>query len=236
MKPHRFVLFVLIAACSSSSESPGTVGDTSDGSAEEVATDSGGDAGTEVYDSATDAGGCTVVHAVPSDGSPDCNCDDGSVCVFAPGAPDGGYAFCAPMAAGCEGVPTCECMGYCACESITGEGCATVNDVGIQCVPWTSRRDRKRDIHYIDEEERAGLAARALSVPLATYQYKTDAPDARRRLGFIIEDQANPSFAVDDDRTHVDLYGYASMLLATVQQQHEEIEALKKRVATLEAR
>jgi hypothetical protein len=236
MKPHRFVLVVMIsAACSSSSESPGTVGDSavdaSDTHVDEVATDSSGDAGTD-----TNGAGCGDVGFVGADGSAAaCDCEAGTICVQGV-AVAGSYAFCVPIAAGCSGTPTCECMGQCVCEHAESVGCATVNDVGITCQTATSRRDRKRDIHYVDDAERAELAARALATPLATYQYKTDAPDARHRLGFIIDDQPDPSFAVDDDRTHVDVYGYASLLLATVQEQHEEIEALKKRVAALERR
>jgi hypothetical protein len=238
MKPHRFVLAVMIsAACSSSSES-GTSSDASvdtndgasDGSAE-VATDSSVDAGSDLG-----GGGCGDVAFVGADGTAaPCDCEAGTICVQGVGI-GGSYAFCTPIVDECHGTPTCDCMGNCVCEAAERVGCATVSDVGITCTTATSRRDRKRDIHYIDDGERADLAARALSVPLATYQYKTDAPDARHRLGFIIDDQPDPSFAVDDDRTHVDLYGYTSMLLATVQQQHDEIEALKKRVATLEAR
>jgi hypothetical protein len=75
-----------------------------------------------------------------------------------------------------------------------------------------------------------------MSISLASYSYKNDPPTARRRLGFIIDDQPDPSFAVDDDRTHVDLYGYTSMLLATVQEQQKEIAELKRRVDRLEGK
>jgi hypothetical protein len=52
----------------------------------------------------------------------------------------------------------------------------------------------------------------------------------------LIDDQPDPSPAVAADRTHVDEYGYTSMLLATVQQQAREIEELRRRVAALEHR
>jgi hypothetical protein len=124
-------------------------------------------------------------------------------------------------------------MGKCACGPWLYEGCHTNSD-SLECNGPISRRDRKRDIHDLDDAERARIADEAMSIPLASYAYKSDPAAARRRLGFIIDDQPDPSFAVDDDRTHVDLYGYTSMLLATIQQQHEEVEALERRVDALE--
>ena len=67
---------------------------------------------------------------------------------------------------------------------------------------------------------------------LATYRYKEEPNEARAHLGFIIDDMPD-SFAVAADRRHADLYGYTSMLLATVQEQQERIEALEKQVNAL---
>ena len=89
-----------------------------------------------------------------------------------------------------------------------------------------SRRALKADISYVDDAERADLARQALQIPLATYRY--------RHLGFIIDDQPATSPAVQQDRTHVDEYGYTSMLLATVQEQQRQLDALQKRLDTLE--
>jgi hypothetical protein len=105
----------------------------------------------------------------------------------------------------------------------------------IDCNNGTiSRRSFKEDITYVEDTERAELARAALDTRLARYRYKTEPVDARRHLGFIIDDQPDPSPAVDGDRTHVDLYGYSSMLLAAVQEQSKEIRALRERVQTLE--
>jgi hypothetical protein len=100
----------------------------------------------------------------------------------------------------------------------------------------TSRRAAKDDIVYVDDKEREALAQQTLDIPLARYRYKQEPPDARRRLGFIIDDQPDPSPAVLADRTHVDEYGYTSMLLATVQQQAKELQELRRRVEELEQR
>jgi hypothetical protein len=88
----------------------------------------------------------------------------------------------------------------------------------------------------VDDKERAALARQTLGIPLARYRYKEEPPDARRRPGFIIDDQPDPSPAVLADRTHVDEYGYTSMLLATVQQQSKELRELRRRIEELEQR
>jgi hypothetical protein len=98
-----------------------------------------------------------------------------------------------------------------------------------------SRRKFKDDIDYVDDAVRAELAQEALDTRLAQYRYKTEPAGGRRHLGFIIDDQPDPSPAVEADRTHVDLYGYTSMLLAAVQEQSKEIRALRERIDTLES-
>jgi hypothetical protein len=63
-------------------------------------------------------------------------------------------------------------------------------------------------------------------------RYTTDAAAAPERLGFLIDDtQQTP--AVAPDATHIDLYGYTSMVVAAVQAQAKEIEALRREVAEL---
>jgi len=161
-------------------------------------------------------------------------CEAGTLCVVGPTGGGGTLAFCATVPPECDGTFTCDCMGCLCGLDFLGGPCLTVNDVGMSCRGTTSRREKKREIRYVDDEEREVMAKQALAIPLASYAYKTDPPDARRRLGFLIDDQPDPSFAVDGDRTHVDLYGYTSMLLATVQQQQKEIAALERRVDALE--
>jgi hypothetical protein len=97
-----------------------------------------------------------------------------------------------------------------------------------------SARAFKEDVSYLSDDERTALARQTLGIQLARYRYKNEPPMARRRLGFIIDDQPNPSPAVLDDRTHVDEYGYTSMLLATLQQQARELTELRRRVELLE--
>jgi endosialidase-like protein len=95
-----------------------------------------------------------------------------------------------------------------------------------------SSRHAKKDIHYLSGEDVAAMASETLRLRLATYEYKARPYAGRRHLGFIIEDSPNAP-AVDRDGDMVDLYGYASMLLATTQAQQHQIEALKKQVQVL---
>lgn len=98
-----------------------------------------------------------------------------------------------------------------------------------------SMRSAKRDIHYLSPSEVDALAAEAMSVPLATYEYRDPALAGRRHLGFIIEDQRDPSFAVESSRARVDVYGYTSMVLAAMQSQERRIEALERELEALRA-
>jgi hypothetical protein len=168
-----------------------------------------------------------VTNSCPSGG-----CPGTTACVHA--AIAGGIVElgCAPVPGACEGAPSCGCMG-CVCGS--GAPCGEDGQNLLVCeTPTLSTRKAKTDIAYVDADERAALARDALAIPLARYRYKTEAPGARRRLGFIIEDQPDPSPAVLSDRNHVDEYGYASMLLATVQEQAKQIAELRARVDRLE--
>jgi hypothetical protein len=93
-----------------------------------------------------------------------------------------------------------------------------------------SRRRFKSNVHYLAPAELARYRDQLLAMKLATWRYKQD--PARERLGFMIDDNEQ-SVAVDLDRDLVDLYGYASLAVATVQLQAQEIEALKREVAEI---
>lgn len=98
--------------------------------------------------------------------------------------------------------------------------------------PMSTRR-AKRDIEYLGEAEVDALAAAAMSTRLTTYEYIDPALDGRRRLGFIIEDQP-ASYAVDPERSQVDLYGFTSMLVAAMQSQQRRIETLEGELRALQ--
>lgn len=97
-----------------------------------------------------------------------------------------------------------------------------------------SLRSAKRDIRYIDATERDALARALLDTHLARWSYRTEAPGARPHLGFIIDDIPG-SPAVHQDGAHVDLYGYTSMTVATLQAQQAQIEGLQAELTALRA-
>jgi hypothetical protein len=140
---------------------------------------------------------------------------------------------CTPIPPACGGTPTCACMDECFCPT-SKFGVCTAGPDYLQCNSATvSRREFKKDISYVTSDERAELANEALSTPLATYHYKAE-PDAQKKhLGFIIDDQPASSPAIASDQTHVDEYGYTSMLLAAVQEQQKQIDALRKELAEM---
>lgn len=222
----RLVIPALGVACGGQLEGEtlpdATLDRQADTPSRDVTADTAADANTEVGCE----GGPPIVYSNCISG-----CPDGSVCIWFAG-PTPYPGGCAPIASACNGKPTCDCMGcvcppYRWCDYRAGQDIITCDNGGI------SRRDAKTDIAYVDPSTRTALARDALDVRLATYRYRAD-PTGRRHLGFIIDDQPDDSPAVQEDRTHVDLYGYASMLLAAVQEQQRTIERLEARVGRLE--
>jgi hypothetical protein len=130
--------------------------------------------------------------------------------------------------------PEGKTCGY-GCEperNLVCQGGAWVTDPSHAFGCPVSTRRAKRDIEYLTPDATATLADAVLRTRLATYEYIDPALAGRRRLGFIIEDQPS-SYAVDPERSQVDLYGYTSMLVAAVQDQARQIEALRREVAAL---
>ena len=92
----------------------------------------------------------------------------------------------------------------------------------------------KSDVHYVDAAERERLAAELLDTRLATYRYTAAGPQGPRHLGFIIDDHPGGT-AVDAQRDMVDLYGYLSLSVATLQEQQKQIEQMRHEIAELKA-
>lgn len=99
-----------------------------------------------------------------------------------------------------------------------------------------STRAAKRDIAYLTAPEAERLSREVLATRLATYEYTEPLLAGRRRLGFILEDQPAASYVREPDRSSVDLYGYTSMLVATVQAQDRRIRTLEAAIATMRRR
>jgi hypothetical protein len=171
-----------------------------------------------------------------------CQCTN---CVPGPGEPN------------CMGSPTWHCpQSMPDCPSAmprSGSPCSTLAAGGLceygcafgarRCVSgyWqvedsdcpVSTRAAKEDIRYLSAAEVDRVAAQTEAMRLARYRYRSPAFGAPgTHLGFIIED--NPDVpAVSPSRRTVDLYGFASMLLATSQAQQRKIEALEQEIAEL---
>jgi hypothetical protein len=96
-----------------------------------------------------------------------------------------------------------------------------------------SSRATKRDIRYLDAAQLKEVSDQLLRTRLATWEYRDAVLAGKRHLGFIIEDHPS-SQAVDRTGTMIDLYDYASMLLAATQFQAQQIERLERKVAALE--
>jgi hypothetical protein len=97
-----------------------------------------------------------------------------------------------------------------------------------------SSRNFKDGIEYVGGDGLQELHDEALRIRLATYNYKGQYEDPNpKHLGFIIEDAPPESPAVEWSRDRVDMYGYLSMVVATMQIQEKEIEALRRELAYL---
>ena len=172
-------------------------------------TDSGGNDSGGSDSGSTDSGGSDVVQVdaaecVPPGGTCANPCPAGTICLKASGPLETDLG-CTTIPPQCNGTATCACMKDCFCSG------------GIdQCVDGTtylmcnngaiSRRTYKKDIDYVSDGEREELASHALSTPIESWR---------------------------EPASSVELYGRASELLATVQQQQRQIDALKRQVDAL---
>lgn len=176
-------------------------------------------------------------------------------CVPAPSTTDGGaggagglklYYTCGdPLCRGYtggSGAPLCTTENAGAPCSIDGQKCDPQNDCNALVICASSdptmkpggcpisRRRYKDDVHYLSPAQLARYRDELLAMKLATWRYKHD--PSKERLGFMIDDNEG-SAAVDGKRDLVDLYGYTSMAVATIQLQAQEIEALKSDLAAM---
>ena len=196
--------------------------------------DSGGGKDSATSDTSTqDVVEFDAAECVPPGGACATPCPAGTVCLRASG-PQPTDLGCTTIPKACNGVATCDCMKSCFCNQGIDK-CMAQTDGSLLCNNGAiSKRAFKTEIEYVSNEEREDLARETLAIPLATYRYKSEAEGDKRHLGFIIDDQPRTSPAVAGDQTHVDQYGYTSMLLATVQEQQKQIDALKKQVEALQ--
>ena len=155
-----------------------------------------------------------------------------------------GAPVCSPSFDGPTGQPPCTTQKV--GDACTSEG--TLCDPGLGCrvnlvcaksdptmAPGgcpISRARYKQDIRYLSPAELSAIAERLLDTPLAEWRYRADLSDTTQ-LGFIIED-IGPSPSVSGD--HVNLYGYASMAVAALKVQSEQLRALEQHLERLQTR
>lgn len=97
-----------------------------------------------------------------------------------------------------------------------------------------SRAAWKDQIQPLTGPEKEHLAQQALTVPLSSWHYAIPGPPEGRHVGFMLEDLPQGSPAVRGDT--VDLYGLATLSLAAIQQQQQEIDGLRAEVEALRLR
>jgi hypothetical protein len=96
-----------------------------------------------------------------------------------------------------------------------------------------SQRAAKQDIRYVTNDDLRRLAAEVEKIRLTTYTYKDPSRGSDEHLGFIIDD--NPeSAAVYPNHQRVDLYGYTSMAVATLQVQRQQIDTQQRQLDELQ--
>lgn len=146
-----------------------------------------------------------------------------------------------------DGVPPCtaEQLEGNPCE-VEGTTCDPMSDCNALLVCATkdpkmqdggcpiSRAKFKTDIEYLAPADLERHAADLRSLKLATYRYRQAPTDAPPRLGIILEDNEQGIW-VDARHDRVDLYGYASLAVATLQVQQRQIETLQAEVTRLSA-
>lgn len=156
-------------------------------------------------------------------GYPVCNAGDG-------GAEDGGVCPTPGTA--------CTTKGQ-TCGTQTAENCGVTyvcddHDPTAGGCPISSIQ-YKDNVRYLGAVEQSELHDEAMRIRLATYNYKSSVADpGTSHLGFIIEDDPT-SPAVDAPDHRVDMYGYFSMMLATMQVQEKEIADLRSQLAQTRA-
>jgi hypothetical protein len=137
-----------------------------------------------------------------------------------PGCPQEGTACSAKGQTCGDGAQSCGVIMVCDDHDPKAGGC-----------PRSSAKF-KEGIHYLNDSELVALHDETLDMRLTTYRYQgpwANGSDAIH-LGFIVEDQPQ-SLSVDRGHDRVDLYGYVSMVVATMQVQDKQIRALREELA-----
>jgi len=129
-------------------------------------------------------------------------------------------ASCSTSGTQCDAMLACGAKLECADHNLT------------QMCP-RSIRGAKQDIRYVTKEDLQHLADEVAKIRLTTYTYKDPSLGNDEHLGFIIDD--NPaSTAVYPNHQRVDLYGYTSMAVATLQVQQQQLKSQQQQMEELQ--
>jgi len=153
-------------------------------------------------------------------GDPACEGYNGPVDGLATCSTETEGASCTEAGAECDLENSCNQRLICASE-----------DPSTECP--VSEAKHKRDINYIDGTRAHQIQKTLEHLKIAEWNYKSDTKEREPRLGFIIDDNPNVP-AVHENGKQVDLYGYTSMAVVTIQQQARQIELLEARITKLE--
>ena len=250
MRTKAWVVLV-VAACSSSKNTPSSPQGSSDGSGSSAGSASPTSAsGGTTYGAGSgfaqpppiDTNGAGMDHVDPAGGAPgtvgantiyrsDCSTTHPIARDVCQGAaiPNRGLKSCTTLGVKAKtpckkGAPSCYVERKCP------DGHMAVADF-LECAAEQNRgcftrssRIYKEDITYLTDAELAGLATQIEDLRLARFRYK-DTGDAR--VGFMIEDTPDAPWVTADGR-RVDLYSLLSASIAAIQQQDARIRQLER--------
>jgi hypothetical protein len=185
-----------------------------------------GNCGWEVRECPKDGGTAPALNWYMTCGDPVCQ---------DPGPDAGAPVKCDPLGSACKtkgetcGNPALNCGAVQVCDDHDPKG-------GVGGCPISTKK-AKQDISYVNDADLTRLHDETIRMKLATYRYKgkfVDPSDPNAtHLGFIVEDQPQ-SLSVDRGHDRVDLYGYMSMAVATMQVQEKQLQTQEKQIAALQ--
>lgn len=128
--------------------------------------------------------------------------------------------------------PCCRAESRCTNANCNSSLECTDHDPSPVACRLRSRRQFKHDIEYLGQGDLEQLRSKLLQMNLTRFRYNGQPSSTAPHLGFIIED-VEPSPSVDVQNDAVDLYGYISMAVATIQVQNREIQKLQQQMHDL---
>ena len=105
-------------------------------------------------------------------------------------------------------------------------------DVAATSFVNISTKEQKKDIEYLNEEDKRSITDRIRNIKVAEYRYAGEKGTAPLRLGLIAEEA--PVEVLSANKKGVDVYKLATFILAGVQEQDKQITNLELRITNLE--